>query len=1069
MLIKRLFFAAQQFLTLIGAFLFVLSFVAPFGFARDRESSGRVPASFTAAAADPPSPTATLGGTVVDEHDAVIPDASVSVIDNGGSLKQQATTGDDGCFTISLIAPGNYKLAVRRQGFVTAEVRDVVLKVNDQLKLRIQLSVGDIGESVTVEAEQAIVKTPTPVATTINRQLAENLPTNLRSIQTLLSLTPGLVMTTSMHSEQGQLSVNGQRANANYFMVDGVSANIGVAASPALGQSGAGSLPGLSVYGGTNNLFAADAMQELKIQTSSYAPEFGRMPGAQVSITTRPGGNQFRATLFEHFRHHALGANDWFANRDNLRKTPFSHHNFGGILSGPVIREQTFYFFSYEGVRSRQPRTTTVDVPSMDARSIAPASVRHLLNAFPVPNGGDTVGGLAKFSAGYTDSSKLNAASLRVDHKTGAGLTLFARYNYAPSHSVRRGADGGGSLNSLLSTSFITQTLTAGVTQVITAGFINDVRINYSRTVGRTGFELDDFGGSIVPTDLMLFPSFATRQDSVYSFKLGGATAFSVGRDVDNLQRQVNLVDQLTIVAGAHQVKLGVDFRRLSPIYGQRRFNQAVNFDGVAGALTGIASSVSILTQDRVASIFNNFSAYAQDTWNVVPRLTVTYGLRFELNPAPSGRDGQELFTVQGVDDPATMSLAPPGTPLYRTTFDNFAPRVGVAYQLHQSRSMETILRAGFGIFYDLGAGPVANSASYFPHVRRKILSNVAYPLDAASIEPRPFNRDLPFGTIRAFDPDFTLPLTAQWNVGVEQSLGAKQNLSASYVGAAGRRLFRSEVFFNPNPNFSQVFVATNRAASDYRALQLQYQCRFAKNLQALSSYVWSHSTDISSNDSSYNFPSGISDPRVDWGPSDFDVRHSLTAAASYNIPVASGVATRHAMLRNWSVDAIFSARTARPVDVFASRDTGFGPFNSRPDVVAGVPLYANSTLEPGSRVINRFAFVLPTTERQGTLRRNSFRGFPFSQLDVALRRQFTLTEHSSIQLRIEFFNVFSRPNFGDPVGDLGSGLFGRSTSMLGRSLGSGGAGAGSVLVQGRRDLDLQRGSRMVIRASGPR
>jgi hypothetical protein len=633
---------------------------------------------------------------------------------------------------------------------------------------------------------------------------------------------------------------------------------------------------------------------------------------------------------------------------------------------------------------------------------------------------------------------------------------MFARYSYAPSFIAQRGA--GSSLNTSLLTRFNTQSLTGGATIYVSPGTQNEIRINYSRMNATKSFDLDNLGGAVIPSDSVFFPRAISRGDSMYGFSLGSRSSFFVGRDVDNVQQQVNLVDNVSIVTGAHNLRLGIDYRRLLPVYGQRRYNQLASFNGVQGALTGIASSVSIVTQDEVSLSFTNLSAYAQDSWRVNPRLTLTYGLRWEMNPAPSGKDGRGLFTALNVDNPANLSPAPLGTRHYKTSYLNFAPRVGLTYQLFQTPGKETLLRAGAGIFYDVGAGMVANSASYFPYLRRKSLANVPYPLDAASAEPRPFTLNAPFSTVRVFERDFKLPFTFQWNVALEQSLGASQTLTASYVGAFGRRLLRSEGFAHPDKDFQQVFVVTNDGTSDYHALQLQFQRRLAKSLHALAAYTWSHSIDINSNDSFTNVPASKIDPRLDRGPSDFDVRHSFAAAITYDLPAAYLRGLGNKLLRNWSLDTMVIARTATPVDIFSVRDIGFGLFNLRPDRIEGVPLYLTDAARPGGKIINRAAFAIPAGTRQGTLGRNSLRGFPLSQVNIAFRRGFKLDERFNLQFRTECTNLFNHPNFGDPLGDLGSGFFGQSTSMLGRSLGSGGANGGlSPLYQlgGPRSIQL--------------
>jgi len=452
-----------------------------------------------------------------------------------------------------------------------------------------------------------------------------------------------------------------------------------------------------------------------------------------------------------------------------------------------------------------------------------------------------------------------------------------------------------------------------------------------------------------------------------------------------------------------------------------------------------IASSVTILSQDEAGVVFTNFSAYAQDAWNITRRLNLTYGLRWEYNPPPTGQDHQVPFAVQGLDNPAALGLAPMGTPNYTATLNNFAPRFGAAYELSGKQGRETVLRGGFGIFYDLGSGPLANSTVSFPYLRRKVLANPAYPLGPAIAAPLPFTLNMPVTRIRATDPNLKLPFTMQWNLAVEQSLGRRQSLSAAYVAAVGRRLLRLESLFNPTPDFSQVFVTTNEATSDYHSLQIQFQRRLSRGLQAVASYTWSHSIDIASNDSTANIPVARIDPSLDRASSDFDVRHSFNTAISYSLPAPNKGMRFSGLFSNWMVDAIVGARTAAPVDVFIRRDLGFGPFNLRPDLVPGIPLYIEDQSAPGGRRINAAAFVTPAA-RQGTLGRNALRGFPFSQVDFAFHRRFTLRDRAQLILRAEFFNVFNHPNFGDPVGDLSSNSFGSSTSTLARSLGSSGS-----------------------------
>ncbi|PYV62589.1 MAG: TonB-dependent receptor, partial [Acidobacteria bacterium] len=305
------------------------------------------------------SPNATIAGRVLDPSSAVLSDAKVEAINLYTNIHYAGQTNREGAFVIPSLPPGPYRIEVSKSGFKTAVREDVVLRVQDIVALNFTLPVGSITESVTVTGGAPLVNTQdATVSTVIDRNFAENLPLNGRSFQTLIALSPGVVLTPANQADPGQFSVNGQRTGSNYFMVDGVSANIGTLPFVTLSQSASGATPGFSVTGGTNNLVSEDALQEFRIQTSTYAPEFGRTPGAQVSIVTRSGTNAFHGALFEFLRNDKLDASDWFANLSQQPKPEERINDFGGVFGGPVIKDRTFFFFSYEGQRLRLPKTS---------------------------------------------------------------------------------------------------------------------------------------------------------------------------------------------------------------------------------------------------------------------------------------------------------------------------------------------------------------------------------------------------------------------------------------------------------------------------------------------------------------------------------------------------------------------------------------------------------------------------------------------------------------------------------------------------------------------------------------
>lgn len=1039
---------------------------------------------FCCAPATAQSSSATLSGIVIDEAGAVVPAVEITVFNLDTALLRHGVTNDTGSFVIPVLPPARYTVTVQRPGFTPVD-RNVTLNTGDQLSLRIKLKVGQIGESVTTIAEFSEVRNSPSVSTVIDRDFVANLPLNGRSFQSLFELAPGVVISPSTFSEQGQFSVNGQRANANYFMIDGVSANIGVSAGAAPGQAAVGSLPALTATGTTSNLASIDSLQEFKIQTSTYAPEFGRTPGAQISIITSSGTNNIHGRAFNYFRNDALDANDWFANSRGLPRASVRQNDFGAVAGGPLRKDSAFFFGSFEGLRLRQPQFAITEVPSLSSRSAAPALIRSFLHAFPIPNGPETGDGLAEFSAGYSDPSNLNAASVRIDLIPSQRLMLFARYSDADSATTQRGStivpgfsgepvvnpSLAQSLNNLARVKMNTQTLTIGATFSLGTNAINELRTNWSRAQGATDFLVDDFGGAIP------LSNFQPVSNAGFEFQLGqGAnTNLVIGKNVNNLQRQFNVVNNFSLSRGQQQLKFGLDYRRLYPLYDSLDYNQTVVFAGIGSGnaigslLSGVARSVQVFAGAKPREpVFDNFSAYAQNTTRINERLSVIYGVRWELNPAPRERNGNHAVTVQNLQHIADLALAPAGTRLWRTTTGNFAPRLGFAYQLNTQREKELMLRAGLGLFYDLGTGQSAQGfGSVFPFVSAKRFSEVAFPLTPSQAEPPPLSLSPPFGPIVAFDPELQLPRSIQWNLTLEKSLGARQVVSLAYVAALGRRLLRQDALLNPNPDFTVVRVTRNAAESSYHSLQLQYVRRLTSGLQFLTSYAWSHSIDNGSSDSlsrlriTVGSNSAPINANSDRGPSDFDVRHSLTATTTYAVPSLQRNSKIASLLNDWSIDAIFRARTATPINIVARQDVLTADLIvelQRPDLIAGVPVYTDDPNAPGGRRINRAAFAVPATIRQGSLGYNALRGFGFSQIDFALRRQFSFSERLKLQLRAEAFNLLNRANFGNPNNVLANPMFGQSTQTLARSLGTGGINGGlSPLYQigGPRSVQL--------------
>jgi hypothetical protein len=1004
--------------------------------------------------------TANLSGIVRDSSRAVIPSAAVSLVNEETGATRHVSTTSEGGYLFPFLSVGRYRLNIQAAGFQAFTETGMRLDAGEQ-RIDATLQPASLGQSVTVNADSAVLGTDAAgVGTLIPRALIENMPLNGRSFQSLIGVTPGVVMTKATFGEQGQFSVNGQRPNANYFTIDGASANIGVSAGLTLVQSASGSLPGLAATGGTNTLVSVEALEEFHVQTSGAAPEYGRMPGAQVVILTRAGTNRYHGALFDFFRNDALDAADWFANAQTLPKPELRQHDFGGVLGGPVRiprlydgRNRTFFFFSYEGLRLRQPHVLATDVPSLAVRQSACAACQPFLNAFPLPNRGGGAYGFSPFVATYSDAASLDAASLRLDQHLGSRVTFFGRYNYAPSIYTQRLY----ALSNPIDVAAGTRTFTAGVTTLLSPEITNDLRFNRSDSTGKSGARLDNFGGAVPFNPQLFYPNGVDPANAFGGYFLSGGinSSFYLGKNVANSQRQWNVVDSVSVFHGSHQFKFGADWRKLDTLNNPRAYDLMAYFVTANGGASGTPSQIVLGDQTEITVYVRNLSLFAQDTWKVAPRLTLTYGVRWELNPAPKG--SLPLYTFQGYQNPARMHITTAGTPLYPTRWLNFAPRLAVAWQVNSS----TTLRAGFGIFYDLGAGLIGQSAAGFPYFRQKSLApGTPFPVPAGGATPLPFTLNPPIDTIYGAQQGLRLPLTDEWNLTVERRMGKGRELSLAYVGAAGRHLLRQSYYLNPTQQITEAYLLTNGAFSDFHSFQAQFQQRLTRGFMALASYTLAKSLDNVSSESDLMLQASQLNPLRDRGPSDFDIRQTLTAAFSYSIPSQSRLRALRFATNGWGLDGVAIARTATPVDVTFAQDEGFGLTNLRPDLVAGSPVYLADPNVAGGKKFNPAAFAIQQSYpgRQGTLGRNALRGFPLAQLNLTARREFHIYEALKLQFRAEMFNVMNHPAFADPSGDLYSPEFGQSTQMLAASLGRGGANGGLnplYQVGGARSIQL--------------
>lgn len=991
------------------------------------------------------STSAAISGLVTDPAGRAITNASVILINDATGLEYPTRTNGVGVYSVPVLPPGHYHMQVSKIGFKTIIKPDIILNVQSALGINFSLPVGAASESVTVRAGSSLLNTTDgSVSTVIDHRFVTNMPLNGRSFQDLISMTPGIV-TQSPQSYtytgyNGDFSVNGQRTESNYYTVDGVSANIN-AGYPTGGAQTAtgGTIPASTALGTTQSLLSVDALEEFRVQSSTYSAEYGRSPGGQFAFVTRSGTNTFHGSLFEYLRNNYFDANDWFNDHYGDPISPLRQNDFGGTLGGPIAiphlysgTDRSFFFVSYEGLRLVQPQAASIEyVPDHALRANAPASLQPILNAFPLPTpGGVDSGTLAEFIQGYSLPGNIDSASVRLDQRISNRWSLFFRYGYTPSFVESR------TLSEIDKDTVNTRTFTFGVTGQISPSLTNEFRLGYARSNSTTNTSFDDFGGA-VPIDLanaMGIGNSPTAYAVFYMYIPGLGSSYLLQDNASNRGRQWNLVDTVSKVAGRHQLKFGIDYRYiLSPLNPPTPYAFAEYASG-ASVLNNAADYLELQHSLPAYPAFTELAAFAQDEWAVHKRVSLSLGLRWEVDPPPSAASGNQAYTVSGSPAvPASLTLAPQGTSLWKTSYWNFAPRLGVAFEANTTPGWETVLRAGGGVFFDTNNSAAAGGYSALGFTSYQTYFGASLPVTPEQIN-FPVSVQPPYtgSSVYAFPEHLQLPYTLEWSAALEQALDKSQSLTLSYVGSNGRRLQQQQTFdvTASNPNFGYIYFYPSGVTSSYNALQVKFQRIVTRGLQTLASYTWSHSLDFGSTGSALPLTRGNSD---------FDVRNNFEGGLTWDLPQLSAGGWRAAALNHWGLDLRAIARTGFPITLSGNALTNpvSGVYASNVNLVAGEPIYLYGDQYPGGRALNPAAFVLPTGDDPGDAPRNFVRGFGENQFNLAFRRSFPIVDQSSLQFRAEAFNALNHPNFGyvDPL--LEDATFGQALKMLNQSLGT--------------------------------
>jgi len=1020
-----------------------------------------------------------LRGTVYDPNGAVIPSASVKVVNVATNETRSTVSNNEGRYAISSLVPGVYRLEVEAQGFARFQIPSFELQVNQELRLDSRLEISALQDTAggPISFTPVLKQDSASLGTVIDNRQIGGLPLDGRNFYELSLLVPGAAPAApgSAGSARGDFafSVNGAREDGNNFLLDGVY-NVD---------------PKLNTFGVRPPV---DAIREFETLTSSYDATFGRSPGAQVNVVLKSGTNDLHGSVFEFYRNGALDARNFFAPAGEA-KPKYLRNQFGGSLGGPIKRDRTFFFADYEGTRSREGITRITNVPTLQERSgnfslslfgapndpftgmpfsggVIPAQRinavgRAIANLYPLPNRNVS---LRNFVSSPTQSDRNDSFDARLDHRIGEKAFLTVRYSFGDRNLFEPFTGAGFSLVPGFGATVKrrSQNVMAGLNYVFTPNLASETRVALSRVAGKVTQEASRRN----PELGLPVPSSNARDAGLSFITVTGLSP--LGDEGNNPQNSVTNVYQVlntsTLVNGNQQIRFGLDLRfsqqnafRDVEARGRLQFSPFAQISGnaLADLLLGFPLLTSVAHVDNPQHLrTHSYNFFVNDSVRVRERLTLTAGLRYEYNSPPV--DTEDRANVYDLGTRSLVRVGTSGVPRGGVTPDknNFAPRVGLAWTL--GRDEKTVLRAGYGVYYD--QSPLApGEALYFnsPYFDNNIFFSLpGLPLTLSNPFPTFFPFPLPDSAL-AIQRDLRTAYMQHWNVNVQRQFGRTGVLELSYVGSKGTKLLTARDINQPQPSalppglpfvprpdprFDDIDLLESRANSNYHSLQARYQQRLSRGLATLVSYTWAKSIDDASNFFSSagdpNFPQNSYNLRAERGRSNFDLRHRLSASYSYDLPLGKGhkyfgaggwVST---FLSGWQSFGIITYQSGRPFTVALLPDIdnsgtgrsilGFGA-NDRPNLV-GNPKLGNRSAD---RWFNTTAFAFPARGTFGSAGRNILDGPGYQSVNFSLLKNTSISEGLNLQLRAEFFNLFNHPNFDLPDNFLGSPTFGTISS----------------------------------------
>jgi len=948
-------------------------------------------------AAEAQTSNATLHGTVADSSGAVLPGVTVKLQAPATGLTRDVVTNAAGVFVFNFLPSGEYEITAELAGFKSVRRADIRLEIGQSLGLDLKMEVGQVSEIVNVEAIAPFLdRTSASIGTVIQASQLKDLPLAGRHWSGLMLLAPGAINT----GEGNHLSTRfvGRARDDNNWTFDGIDAT-GVK-DPRQDSD-------------ARLIISSESIAEFRVSSTLYSAEAGTAAGGVVQLISKTGTNKYRGTVFDFIRNDRFDARPFGTVGD---MPPFTLNQFGVNVGGPIVSQRTFFFVNYEGIRQRQTRSFTRAVPSAAYRAGVTTSLAAVVATYPQGTARTSNADIDDWVGNEEVTNDEDAGLFRVDHRFSDKTNVFLRYNFDKADLVNPG-DTGSTTNYIRPANFTVQ-----VQHIFGPSVVSETKFGFNQSNRhsiRTG-------------------------PSAEQFSISGFTPLTGPQEIIEDGSTYSVLSDVAIVRGRHNIKVGGELRRILIDVGEGN-TTTLTYSSRPNFQANRLDNFSIVDFPVVQGQRWWALGYIQDDVKWRPNLAINAGLRYEFYTVPVEKDGRDkVWRI------ACNGFCAPGTQWYNPDYNNFGPRVGFAWSPARFRD-NTVVRGGFGVFFGPGQNddvfaPIDNAGARSTLTRSEAPS-LSYPIDpylgvAATVG----------NAARAIDENHVDQYAEHYSVTIQQALPWRVTTQIGYIGNQAHHLLDRNNVNNidpatgrrPLPQFGRVDIKSSGSSANFHGFQFSLYRRAANGLQLGTQYMWSHAFDEGSLGGGESTAIQKADCRsCDYGPTNQDVRHTLTINGVYELPFGrdAGDGALHYLLGGWTVSGLMQARTGRPLTITASRATGDLPDGNnqaqRADRVTSVPVYpADQTPEVW---FNPAAFALPASGTWGNVGRNTVRAPGLFQIDLALQKRFAISGPRNIEFRWEAFNAFNRVNLGAPGTAVTSPTsFGRITGPLNRGYGTG-------------------------------